>query len=56
MNTIPLIFNERQINRAVLGGKDSPSEIKLPVGLLLLNGKGSQFRSAILEKLIKMEN
>ena len=54
MNTIPLIFNERQINRAVLGGKDSPSEIKLPVGLLLLNGKGSQFRSAILEKLIKM--
>ena len=54
MNTIPLIFNERQINRTILGGRESPPDVKLPLGVLLLNGKGSQFRSAVLERLLKM--
>ncbi len=51
MNTIPLIFNERQINRTVVGGKFFPAEVKLHLGVIILNGKGSQFRELILSKL-----
>lgn len=51
MNTIPLIFNERQINRTVLGGKENPPDVKIPFGVILLNTKGSQFRDCVLKNL-----
>ena len=53
MNTIPSIFNERQINRTTLGGKEKMPEVKMAVSVILLNGKGSQFRVPVIENLLK---
>jgi len=53
MNTIPSIFNERQINRTVLGGTETAPGIKLPVSVVLINGNGSHFRQQTLENLMK---
>ncbi|MFC2282001.1 MAG: hypothetical protein ACFNLN_10565, partial [Treponema socranskii subsp. buccale] len=52
MNTIPLIFNERQINRTVIGGL-SPSEKKMDVSAVLLNSNASRFHAQMLETLSK---
>lgn len=51
MNTIPLIFNERQIKRTVLWGREKVPGQKLESGVILLNGKGSQFRDIALRSL-----
>ena len=51
MNSIPSIFNERQINRVVLGGKENPKEVKINVCVVLLNKQSSQFRIGVLETL-----
>lgn len=53
MNTIPLIFNERQINRTVIGGRVQPSEVTMDVSVVLLNSNGSHFRMQTLETLSK---
>ncbi len=53
MNSIPLIFNERQINRAVLGGKEQNPFAKLKLAVILLNKKGCQFRVPVLESLVQ---
>lgn len=52
MNTIPTIFNERQISTTILGGKVSPENIKMNVAVILLNGNGSHFRVQMLENLV----
>ena len=52
MNTIPLIFNERQINRTVIGGR-APSEKKMDVSAVLLNSNASRFHAQTLETLSK---
>ena len=52
MNTIPLIFNERQINRTVIGGR-TPSEKKMDVSAVLLNSNASRFHAQTLESLSK---
>ncbi|MBQ9237984.1 MAG: hypothetical protein IJ191_01510 [Treponema sp.] len=49
MNTIPTIFNERQINMTVLGGRQKPSHIAMDVAVILLNSSGSHFRVQVLE-------
>ncbi len=54
MNTIPLIFNERQINRTVLGGKEKRLDVKLKLGVILLNSRGGHFREPVLFQLSKM--
>lgn len=54
MNTIPSLFNERQINRTVLGGKEFMPEIKLRLGVILLNSKASHFRESVLKNLVNM--
>ncbi|MBQ9494644.1 MAG: hypothetical protein IJR50_03280 [Treponema sp.] len=53
MNTIPLIFNEHQINRTVIGGRTRLDEGKINVAVVLLNSHGSQFRTRTLETLSK---
>lgn len=53
MNTIPLIFNERQINRTVMGGSERPAVQKLDAALVLLNSNCSQFRLPLLENIAK---
>ncbi len=53
MNTIPLIFNQRQINRTVLGGKESVRNPQMPVSVILLNAQGSHQRIPVIEKLLK---
>ena len=53
MNIIPSIFNERQINRTVLGGTESVSGIKMDVSVVLLNSSGSHFRVQTIENLLR---
>ncbi|AEE17259.1 hypothetical protein [Treponema brennaborense] len=64
MNTIPLIFNERQVRRTVLGGAEDAaaanltgdaSQIRLPLSVILLNSSsGSHYRGRILETLVRL--
>jgi len=53
MNIIPLTFNENQINRTVLGGKEKPSENYMDISVVLLNKRGSQFKLSVFEDLLK---
>ena len=53
MNTIPLIFNQRQINRALLGGNEKMPNVQLNIAVLLLNSEGNQYRIQTLESLSK---
>lgn len=53
MNTIPLTFNERQIDRTVLGGTQVVEEIKLPVAAILINTGGIHFRQTMIENLLE---
>ncbi|MCR4627726.1 MAG: hypothetical protein K5640_08785 [Treponema sp.] len=54
MNTIPSIFNERQINMTVLGGSERMSEVKMNISVVLINSFGSHFRLQMLDSLMKM--
>lgn len=54
MNTIPLIFNERQIKRTVLGGKTGIDyTIYLGCAVILLNRGGNHYRQKNIENLIR---
>lgn len=54
MNTIPSIFNERQINHTVLGGEEVPSgEILMPVTCVVLNRGSGQYRERVFEGLCR---
>ena len=53
MNTIPLTFNEHQISRTVIGGRENNSENTLNISVILLNGSGSQFKVNIFENLLQ---
>jgi|WetSurMetagenome_2_1015567.scaffolds.fasta_scaffold251421_2 hypothetical protein len=52
MNTIPIIFNERQISRTVLGGQQNMSVATMDVSVILLNSSGSHFRVQMIENLV----
>ncbi len=59
MNTIPLIFNERHIERTVLGGKNSlvegiPSDARIPCSLVLLNRGSNHYRQQTIDSLQKV--
>ncbi len=59
MNTIPLIFNERHIERTVLGGKNISTEVyaldaKLPCSLILLNRGSNHYRQQNIDNLLKI--
>lgn len=53
MNTIPTTFNERLINRTILGGKRNSSQAKMKVSVILINSSGSHLRIQNLENLQK---
>ena len=53
MNTIPLIFNQRQINRTVLGGTEPMPSVQMRVSAILLNSSGSHYRIQMIENLLK---
>jgi len=53
MNTIPLTFNEHQVDRTTIGGKEKAPENPMNISVVLLNKMGSQFKMKIFEELIK---
>jgi hypothetical protein len=53
MNTIPLIFNEREIRRTVLGGTEINLNSSINISVILLNSSGSHYRNQSLENLSK---
>lgn len=53
MNSIPSIFNQRQITRTVLGGKEPVPNATLNIAVLLLNSQGNHCRVPLLENLTK---
>ncbi len=52
MNTIPTTFNQRIIERTVLGGVETDSKILMPVTCLVLNRSGNSYRNFIFDRLI----
>lgn len=52
MNSIPLIFNEHQIQRVIIGGKTGSVNPKFDISVILLNETGPQFHTVLLENLI----
>ncbi len=57
MNTIPLIFNERQIKRTVLGGKNTATlntEARISCSLVLLNRGSNHYRQQNINTLLKI--
>jgi hypothetical protein len=54
MNTIPLIFNEKQLQRTILGGAEVLQNVQLPVSAVLLNHSGNQYREQTLDSLLKL--
>ena len=52
MNSIPLIFNEHQIQRVIIGGKTGGVNPKFDISVILLNETGPQFHTVLLENLI----
>ena len=53
MNTIPLTFNQREINRTVLGGKETMPPVQMRVAVILLNRGGRHYRIQNLENLLR---
>ncbi len=57
MNTIPTIFNERQVNTTILGGKDKIPLLsgveQIPASVILVNSCWSQYRAQMIENLVK---
>ncbi len=59
MNTIPLIFNERQIERTVLGGENSEDKeyvytSKIPCSLILLNRGNNHYRQQNIDNILRI--
>lgn len=52
MNTIPLTFNDHQIDRTVLGDEPSSLNCKLNVSVIMLNTSGSHLRFQTLDNLV----
>ena len=53
MNTIPLIFNERQIKRTSLGGIVDKSTVRIPVSVVLLGRGGNHYKAKMLNTLVQ---
>lgn len=53
MSTIPSIFNDHQIRRAMVGGKENLDENALNIAVILLNSSGSHFKTHIFENLLQ---
>jgi hypothetical protein len=53
MNTISLIFNEKEVKRTILGGTETLQNVQLPVSAVLLNNGSNQYRNSTLDNLLK---
>lgn len=53
MNTIPLTFDEHQINRTVIGGRIENKKATLNISVILMNSSGNQFKTNILDTLLE---
>lgn len=53
MNTIPLTFNEKQIDTTIIGGNVILVS-KIPISVILLNKSGTTFRMNNLESLLRL--
>ena len=53
MNTIPLTFDEHQIDRTVIGGRKNNDKNALNISIILLNSRGSHFKVGLFENLLK---
>lgn len=53
MNTIPSIFNARQINRTVLGGTEAPAKVTMGVSCVVIIRNGIQYRSRVYENVLR---
>lgn len=52
MNTIPSIFNQREINRTILGGSEVCPNIRMDASVVLLNNSWSPSRLKSLEAML----
>ena len=52
MNTIPLTFDEHQINRTVIGGRTNTAPGSLNISVILFNSGGTHFKINNLENLL----
>ncbi len=52
MNIIPITFDEHQIKRAIIGGKQNNSDKSLNISVILLNSSGSHFKLNVFENLL----
>ncbi len=52
MNIIPTTFDQNQIERTILGGKEAPPNIKSPLSVILLSRNGTAFRTKNLDFLL----
>src|SRR5574344_1815924 len=52
MNTIPLTFDEHQINRTIIGGQTEIKKDSLNISVILLNRSSSNFRLNLFENLM----
>lgn len=53
MNTIPSIFNDHEIVRAMVGGRDNTDPNALNIAVILLNSSGSHFKSHVFDNLLQ---
>ena len=53
MNTIPLTFDEHQIERTIIGGRRNNDKDALDISIILLNSSGSHFKISLFENLVK---
>ncbi len=53
MNTIPLTFNEKQIERTILGGTEKNPFASHPVSVIVLTREISHYKNQIFESLMK---
>ncbi len=51
MNTIPLTFDEHQINRTIIGGQNEIKKDAMNISVILLNSSGSNFKVNLFENL-----
>lgn len=53
MSTIPSIFNDHEIVRTMVGGRDNTDSESLNIAVILLNSNGSHFKYHVFDNLIQ---
>lgn len=53
MNTIPLIFNEKHIDRTIIGGSEKNPFVSHPISVIVLTREISHYKNQMYESLMK---